>query len=136
MQSQSAVLVVALICGWNSMSAAIAATVSVAEVNQQTVTVTNMNERNGVVTGEILNRSPNEVRDVELLVRREWRWKKEFSPGDNDPGTAAYQRVDKVIPPGGSVAFSFPAIATPASRGDGEFKTEITVAGFSEIVRP
>ena len=38
------------------------------------------------LTGEIVNRTPHLIRDVELLVQYHWRWKNEFKPGKVAPG--------------------------------------------------
>ena len=118
----------------------IADNVSVQQPNQSSVTVNNVIIRNGVVSGEIVNHSNQEVRDVELYIRHVWQWKNEFQPGNDDPGMASYYRVDKRILPGETVPFTLregstrETSALPA-RLDGQFETVVSVAGFTEIVR-
>lgn len=109
--------------------------VAVGEINQKVVTLNNVAMHNGVISGEIVNRSNQEVRDVELLIRHTWQWSNEFQPGNGDPGMASYQIVDKVIRPGESVRFTFNDVPTSPPRSDGQFQTMVSVAGFTEIFR-
>ena len=81
--------------------------VAVGEVNQKIVTVDNVTVHNGVVSGEIVNHSNREVRDVELLIRHTWQWTNEFQPGKNDPGMASYHTLNNLIRPGESLPFNF-----------------------------
>ena len=108
--------------------------VSVGEVNQNTVTVNNVTVQNGVVSGEIVNHSNQEIRDVELLIRHMWQWRNEFRPGNGDPGMAAYHTVSEIILPGKTVPFTFIEASTLPARADGQFKTVVSVAGFTEFV--
>lgn len=86
------------------------------------------------VSGEVVNRSPHPVRDVELLVRYMWRWNDEFNPGREAPGRAVYVKVGKEIRPGKSAPFAYrPSTALP-DRTDGHFEIDVSVAGFTEVV--
>ena len=109
--------------------------ISVRDANQRSVTVNNVTVQNGMVSGEIVNYSNQEVRDVELLIRQMWQWKNEFRPGNNDPGTASYYTVDKIMLPGETLPFSIRHMPTLPARADGHFETVVSVAGFTEIVR-
>lgn len=96
----------------------------------QSVTV-----KDGVVSGEVLNKSSRLLRDVQLLIRYVWLWKDEMRPGKDDPGMAVYYTLEKEIPPGGKAPFTYrPASALP-SRPDGYFEVSVSVAGFTEIIR-
>jgi hypothetical protein len=46
--------------------------VAVGEDSQRIVTLNNLTVDNGVVSGEIVNHSNQEFRDVELLIRHMW----------------------------------------------------------------
>ena len=109
--------------------------VAVSDNNQKTVTVDNVAVHNGVVSGEIVNHSNREVRDVELLIRHTWQWTNEFQPGKNDPGTASYHTLNNLIRPGESLPFNFVEGSTLPPRSDGQFKSTVSVTGFTEIVR-
>ena len=109
--------------------------VAVADNNQKTVTIDNVAVHNGVVSGEIVNHSNREVRDVELLIRHTWQWTNEFQPGNNDPGIASYHILNKLIRPGESLPFSVSESSTLPARSDGQFKSVVSVTGFTEIVR-
>jgi len=109
--------------------------VAIAENNQKIVTVDNLTVHNGVVSGEIVNHSSREVRDVELLIRHTWQWTNEFQPGNSDPGMASYHTLNNLIRPGESVPFTLIESSTLPARNDGQFKSMVSVTGFTEIVR-
>ena len=114
---------------------AISATLLSADKADQVVVVRNITVREGVVSGELVNKSSRPLRDVQLLIRYTWLWNNEFHPGKDDPGTSVYHTVEQEIAPGGTASFTYkPSFASP-SRADGRFETTVTVAGFTEIVR-
>ena len=125
----------ALTVGMTRSGLADADVVAVGEVNQRIVTVNNVTVDNGVVSGEIVNHSNQEVRDVELLIRHMWQWTNEFRPGNSDPGMASYRTVKNIIRPGESARFTFNDMSTLPARTDGQFQTMVSVTGFTEIVR-
>lgn len=124
-----------LLVGMARSGLAYADAVGVGEVNQRIVTVNNVTVHDGVVSGEIVNHSNQDIRDVELLIRHMWRWHNEFRPGDNDPGMAWYRTVRNIIRPGESARFTVNDIATPPARTDGQFQTMVSVAGFTEVIK-
>jgi hypothetical protein len=72
----------------------------------------------GVVSGEIYNRSSHTIRDVQLFIRHTWLWDKEFKPGKDDPGTSIYfacQR-DTRRRPSAIHLFTFAALAESIRR--------------------
>ena len=54
----------------------------------QVVTIRNLTV--GVVSGELVNRSARQLRDVQLLIRYVWLWNDEFHPGQDELGEAIY----------------------------------------------
>jgi len=95
--------------------------------------VLNVEMRDNVMTGEIVNHSFHRVRDVELLIRHIWHWNNEFRPGANPPGAADYYTVSAELPSGGSERFTYRLPSPLPVRADGYFETVVTVAGFTEI---
>ena len=88
----------------------------------------------GVVTGEIANRSPRLLRDVQILIRYTWLWDDEYHPGKTDPGTAIYLVLSKEIAPGGRLPFTFsPTPPLPTVSG-GRFETTVSIAGYTQII--
>ncbi len=87
---------------------------------------------NNIVSGELLNLSSHQIRDVELLIRQIWHWNNEFRPGANPPGAAVYLMVTTELASGATERFSYKLSPLPA-RSDGYFETVVTVAGFIEI---
>ncbi len=88
----------------------------------------------GVVAGEILNRSSHTIRDVQVLIRNTWLWDEEFKPGKDDPGTSFYYTLPKEIPAGGRLPFTYsPSPPLPKSSG-GRFETTVAIAGYAEVI--
>jgi hypothetical protein len=96
--------------------------------------IRNVYVKDNVITGEVTNRSPRTVRNVELLFQYHWLWRNEFKPGENNPGNAFYVVLDREIRPGESASFRFAPDPPLPSRNDGEFMTEVSIAGFSEVI--
>jgi hypothetical protein len=93
----------------------------------------NVEMRDNVMAGEIINHSPHRVRDVELLIRQIWHWNHEFRPGANAPGAADFYTISTEIPSGATERFTY-SMPTPLPvRADGYFETVVTVAGFTEM---
>ena len=98
------------------------------------VTIRNVRVQDAFVSGEIINVSPRQLRDVQLLIRRIWHWNSEFRPGENPPGFADYFTLMEEIPAGESVRFTYRLPVQPPIRPDGFFETVVTVAGFAEVI--
>src|SRR2546422_4367718 len=77
----------------------------------------------GVVSGVLTNTSGKVLRDVQLLIQHDWRWRNEFRPGGDDPRPAVYYGVPEEIPPGGPTEFTPPTHPPPPARGGGHFHT-------------
>ncbi len=101
----------------------------------QVVTLQNVKVQGNVVSGEIINRSAQPLRDVQLLIRGLWQWKDEFRPGENPPGFAEYYTINKPLAPGGSMRFTYRLASQLPSRPDGDFETVVSLAGFTEIIQ-
>lgn len=84
---------------------------------------------------KIDNRSKGELRDVEIAVRREFRWTNEFHPGEDNPGWSSIIKLPQPIPPGGSQTFTYPGSFVD-NRSDGTFSTKVEVLGYAEIFYP
>jgi len=100
----------------------------------ESIEIRNLTFHNSVVSGEIVNRSRREVRNVELLIRHIWHWKNEFQPGSDELGTASYYTVERIIPVGAAIPFTYRQGATSSARTDGQYETVVSVAGFTEVV--
>ena len=100
------------------------------------VTVENLTNQDGTVSGVIRNKSPNTVRDVQLFIRYTFLWKNEFHPGKDDPSAGFYQTVSGDIAPGGTLPFKFtPSPALP-NRSNGRFEgPSVSIAGFTQVIQ-
>jgi len=58
-------------------------------------TLRNVSIKNGVVSGEVVNKSSDTLRDVVLEIRYTWLWADEFHPGKDDPGRTVYYTAAK-----------------------------------------
>jgi hypothetical protein len=97
------------------------------------VAVSNVAAQDGHVSGTVVNRSPNPLENVRLLVRQVWYWNDERHPGNVSPGRTLTYTIPGQISPGGSVHFSFDTPRLPPANG-GNFKTTAEIATFSELV--
>jgi hypothetical protein len=90
--------------------------------------------KDGVVAGEVSNRSARLLRGVELFIRYTWLWDDEMKPGKVDPGTSSYYTLQKEIAPGGRLAFTFQPSTPLTQMGGGRYQTSVTIAGFTEVM--
>ena len=89
---------------------------------------------NGTVSGEIHNRGPHSIREVQLLIRYTWLWDDERKPGKIDPGTSIYHTLTTDIRAGGSLPFTFtPSPPLPKVSG-GHYEISVTVGGFAQVI--
>ena len=126
-----------LIVGCALMAASTAPVFSFAEIVMspeqalQSTRLLNVTVQNEIVSGEIVNSSPWPLRDVELLVQHRWHWMNEFQPGE----MAIFYKLEREIPPGGSVPFTYRQPSPLPTPTGGQFETVVSVAGFEQIVR-
>ena len=89
---------------------------------------------NGSVSGEIHNRGPYSVGEVQLFIRYTWLWDDERNPGKIDPGTSAYHTLTTEIRAGGSLPFTItPSPPLPKVSG-GRYETSVTIGGFAQVI--
>src|SRR5262249_44764768 len=81
---------------------------------------------------QLVNQSGTELRDVQIAVQREYRWRDEFHPGLDNPGWTAVLALPEPIPPGGSRTFVYPGQFNDY-RSDGTFRTSVQVLGYTEV---
>jgi hypothetical protein len=115
-------------------ASASAQTVISAKQAGESIEIRNLRSDVGVISGEIVNHSRYDVRNVELLIQNIWQWKNEFQPGHDDLGTASYYTVEGMIAAGATVPFTHRVRTTPTNRTDGQHETVVSVVGFSEII--
>ena len=90
--------------------------------------------QDGVVSGEVHNRSSRTVRDVQLFIRHTWLWDDERHPGKLDPGTSTFHTLQQEITPGGTARFNFAPSPPLAKVAGGRFVTTVSIAGFTEVI--
>lgn len=112
-------------------AAALEKAAPVEQVRRATAEIDNVVIRNGILYGEVVNRSNAALKDVRLLVRHVWLWDNEYRPGHDIYSAAEYLPIEGIIAPGESVEFSY-APALPAVEG-GHFETKIIVGEFTEL---
>jgi hypothetical protein len=105
------------------------------EAANHVVEIRNLQVKDNVISGEVINKSPHPIRDLELLVQYHWLWADEFKPGVESPGKAVIAKLDKEFPPGQSARFSVPVDPPPPVQAKGRYMMEVSIAGFSEIIR-
>ena len=96
------------------------------------VEVMNVQSENGLVSGVVINRSPEPVRNVRVLIDQVWYWNNERHPGDFSPGHSEFYTVQGTIPPGGSLPFRIESPPLP-QQADRHFETMAHVTEFTQI---
>jgi hypothetical protein len=107
-----------------------------AERAAEIVEIRNLQQQGNTISGEVVNKSRRALRNIELLVQYHWLWNNEFKPGDEPPGKAIFVTLDKELAPGASANFSLPVEVSSGQRADGYYATEVTLAGFTEVIPP
>ncbi len=97
------------------------------------VQVRDVRLEDGVVSGVVINNTGNELRDVKLLIRYDWLWKNEFSPGHDSPGRAIAYALQEDLPPGGQTSFVYHPESPLPQRPDGRFLTSVVVLGYTQF---
>ena len=105
------------------------------ETADQVLTLEKVAIRDGEVSGELVNRSPQGVYGIELQVLYSWRWNNDFHPGRDDPGRAEYFKIEREISPGQRVPFVHQPSPPLPVRKDGTFDITIKVISFTKIFR-
>ena len=97
------------------------------------VTVENVSESGGTVTGTVVNRGTGTLRNVRVLIRYEWLWNDERNPGTDNPGFAVYHVIPDEVPAGRSITFSYTPVTSLPMRDDGRFHAEARISGFTRV---
>jgi hypothetical protein len=118
--------------GWSLSATAAPPEIISARQAARVVEVTDVKTRGDVVSGVLINESPEIARNVQLVIRQTWLWKNEFHPGAVSPGRAEFYTVHTAIPPHGSSAFTYDTRPLPR-RTDGHFETYVQVVGYTEV---
>src|SRR5262245_24788841 len=130
-------IVVSLLLGLSWAQLSFAQTVASREQAGSVVAVEKVTVQDGTIAGEIRNRSPNTLRDVQLFIRYTFLWKNEFHPGTDDPSAAFYPTISGDIAPGGSLPFKFTPSPPMPRRSDGSFEgPSVSIAGFTQVIQP
>ena len=90
--------------------------------------------QNGVITGELRNKSSHDVREVQLFIRYTWLWDDERHPGKSDPGTSTYYTLNETIQPEQKINFTYKPSPPLPNLAGGRFQTSVKIAGFTEII--
>lgn len=87
----------------------------------------------GSVSGMVVNRSADVLREVQLLVRYDWQWKNEREPGEDSPARSTYVTVSGDVPALGTLPFHFAPAPPLPERDDGHFTPSIEVARYTQV---
>ncbi len=87
----------------------------------------------GAVSGMIVNRSADVLREVQLLVRYDWQWKNEREPGEDSPARSTYVTISGDVPALGTLPFQFAPAPPLPERDDGHFTPSIEVARYTQV---
>ena len=90
----------------------------------------------GGVSGTLVNRTGNTVRDVRLAIQHLWLWNNEFHPGTDDPSRVDYFTVPGEVPAGGEAAFTYRPSTPLPERRDGRYATDARVMSVVTIEKP
>ena len=97
----------------------------------QVVNVTDVAMQDGTITGKLVNKSNDTLRDVKLIIDQAWLWNNERRPGTDNPSRTDFYVVPE-IPPRGSVTFQYRSPA-PTQRTDGHFTAHVEVESFTQV---
>jgi hypothetical protein len=102
----------------------------------QSLEVRNVAVNNNVITGEVVNKTPHLMRDVELLIKYHWRWKNEMKPGADSSGRSVFIKLDRDLRPGEPFSFTYKPDPPLPSRPEGYYVAEVSPAGFAVVTPP
>ena len=135
-QARILMVFVSLLLGLSWAQLSFAQTLASQEQAASVVAIEKVTVQDGTIAGEIRNRSPNTVRDVQLFIRYTFLWNNEFHPGTDDPSAAFYPTISGEIAPGGSLPFKFTPSPPLPRRSDGSFEgPSVSIAGFTQVIQ-
>lgn len=85
------------------------------------------------VTGTVQNTTGATLTSVQLIVRHDWLWRNEESPGTDDPGWTDTLTINTEIPPGSSYDFTYQPSSPVPARDDGHFVTRVRVGAYTTV---
>ena len=85
------------------------------------------------VLGTVHNRSPDDLRDLQLLIRYTWLWQDETKPGENDPSASAIYRLDQELKPGQREKFIFKPTPPLPSMSGGQFAITVSIFAYTAV---
>jgi hypothetical protein len=103
--SMGAILLAAPLTAWSQ-------SVRAREETARILTIETITVADGAVSGEVVNRSSNTVRDVQLFIRYTWLWDNETKPGKDDPSTIHLLRFAQRDSPRWALAFHVQTVAS------------------------
>src|SRR5262245_20682337 len=81
------------------------------------------------VTGKLVNRTTDSLRDMKLVVTDDFTFTGKRQPGSENPSQVTEMQVVGPIPPRGSIPFNLDRPLP--DRSDGMFSTSVSVVGFT-----
>jgi hypothetical protein len=104
------------------------------EAGASAVEIRNVTSTNDMITGEVVNKSKYNLRNVELLLQYHWLWANEMHPGTFSQGRSVYLTINQEIRPGERAHFEYRPDPPLSSRADGHYMSEVSLAGFSQVI--
>lgn len=86
------------------------------------------------VSGTLINRGNDEVRDIRLLVDIAFLWNDETKPGDANPGRAVVFTVAGPLPAQGRLNFDLHPEPPLEDRTDGRYQPKARVIGYQTVI--
>jgi hypothetical protein len=102
---------------------------------EKTLSIHDVTVAQSRLLGEITNNSPHRVKDVSLMVQNSWRLKDGYTPKIEAPINAVLFKLKKDLSPGETATFSYVVPLPESYRSDGDFVTDVSVAGFTIVPR-
>ncbi len=86
-----------------------------------------------MIRATLVNHSPRALENVRLLIRHQWLWRNERSPGTDNPGRSHVYTLPEQVPAGGNYRLELAIDPPLPRRTDGRFVTTVEVLGFTEV---
>jgi hypothetical protein len=85
------------------------------------------------VSGTVINRGNDEVRDIRLLIDIAFLWNDETKPGEANPGRAFVFTVAGPLPRQGGLSFDLRPEPPLEERSDGRYQPKVRVTGYQTV---
>jgi hypothetical protein len=100
-----------------------------------TLDVVDVVETDRAVSGVLINRTGDTIKDVRVSVSQMFLWTRDHHPGPDDPSRTTVVTLEQAIPPRGSAPFTVPTAPLP-QRSDGRFMTEVAILSLTAWSAP